>query len=371
MFVSLFETKQDKVSLLEIIIPLLLFIFMITHASYLKGLLFPITLFSLPFLLACLIPLVFKNLNRSNWELFLIIAFLFFYVGLKIIRGMKGIGAEGDRDDALYQSVKFLLQGVYPYDKLTFLNNLVTTGPASIILSIPFVKFFNSIQILSIAAISFLAVYYWRYIGQKTERNFLSIFLALMIFLPFMNWEYWESGEELLYGFPLIYLSVILLTSEDSRYKTLKYLFTGFLLGTSLMIRINYVIPILIILFLLLINRNKEVFLSVLVMILTIIIYMFPFLLLNKHHFIFSFIKYLWLASHGKYPFEALIGIFICVFLVYVYGLRKLTLLRQLHILIALTLFSLYAVTGWATISWHAMFWFIPLIISLPFFLEQ
>jgi hypothetical protein len=122
-----FYIHKNKISDFEIIVCLGLFVFMILHQSYRGGILTPITLLTLPYLSIFIYLLFNRNIERKLFNRYIFFGFLFFYIGLKIYRGMANIGTEGDRDDALYQSTVYFINGVYPYDIITFLGNDITT----------------------------------------------------------------------------------------------------------------------------------------------------------------------------------------------------------------------------------------------------
>lgn len=157
---------KENVSVYEIVVCFMCFCFML--GGFHRGIDVPMLL-SVPYLLIYVYALFKRNMPRSVFNVWIVIAFFIFYIGLKIYRGMDSINSEGDRDDALYQSILNVMQGIYPYDKPTFLNNVVTTGPASILISLPFVALFNSISIVSVLVVFFLVVYVWKYVEPKTS----------------------------------------------------------------------------------------------------------------------------------------------------------------------------------------------------------
>lgn len=122
------DDNYQVISKREILVALLFFVFMIIHPRYL-GLrndgftLLPITLLTLPSLFLYLYALVNRKIKRETFNFLIVIAFFILYIGIKIYRGIDSIGREGDRDDALYQSVLYFLKGAYPFDKGTFCGN--------------------------------------------------------------------------------------------------------------------------------------------------------------------------------------------------------------------------------------------------------
>lgn len=365
------EDNYKTIGITEILIALLFFAFMIIHPRYLglrnDGLsLLPVTLLTLPTLFLYLYVLINRKVKRETFNLLIVIAFFTLYLGIKIYRGMDSIGREGDRDDALYQSVYIFLQGVYPFDKGTFCcNPPITAGPASVLFSLPFVKFFNNINILSTLVMAFIVFYLWKYIERVSVRPILTLALIVMVFHPYFNWCYWESSEELLYGMPFLYLAVLIFLKQWLCIKWPKFFIIGILLGISSMVRICYMLPAVMVLFLIYRNSRRYLIYSIIGIVLTVSLFSLPFLILNYKHFLFH---YLWGATlYQKGNFE--IAFFVAIIFIWSYSkiIKNFPLASQAHILIALAVITGHIYSGLLLIPWHVYYWMIPVLIAVPF----
>ncbi|TAM37166.1 hypothetical protein EPN54_05200 [bacterium] len=360
-----------SIGMREILIALLLFVFMIVHPRYL-GLrgealsLLPVTFLTLPSLFLYLYALVNRKIKRETFNFLIVIAFFILYVGIKLYRGMDSIGKEGDRDDALYQSVLYFLQGIYPFDKATFCQPApITCGPASVLFSLPFVFFFNNINIFPVFVMAFIIFYLWKYVEKETGYPILTLALSVMVFFPYFNWCYWESAEDILCGWPFLYLSLFIFLKGRIKTAWLRFFIIGILLGISCMFRISYLFPAAAVLFLILRNNLKYLAYSVLGAVLIVILLSLPFLVLNYKHFLSG---YLWgTALYTRGNFEMLFFVIIVLFQLYCTVIRKLPLASQAHILIALSAIAAYVYSGLLLIPWHVYYWMIPLLIALPF----
>ena len=358
------------ISTKEILTALLFFAFMIIHPAYLglgkKGLnLLFITLLTLPTLFLYFYAFMNPKTKRETFNLLIVIAFFILFIGIKIYRGMDSIGKEGDRDDQLYQSINYFLKGIYPFDKPTFLNQPITCGLASIVLSLPFVKFFNNINIFTIFVMVFIVFYLWKYVEKTTARPILTLALTTMVFFPYFNWSYWESSEEILYGWPFLYLAVLIFIKDWINTKWLKFFCIGILLGICGMVRINYAFPIIAVLFFIFKTHLRYSLYSLAGIILAVSVFSMPFFILNYRHF---FSHYLWgsiMYARGNY--EITFFVIIVFFELYLNIIRKLPLVNQVHILIALSTIVGYIYSGLLLVPWHVFNWMIPSLIALPF----
>lgn len=371
MKIDLEDDYDKRLSSREIIAAFLFFVFMILHPRYLGGRhdgfsLLPITLLTLPTVFLYLYVSINRKMKRETFNLLIVIAFFIFYLGIKIYRGMDSIGREGDRDDALYQSVNFFLQGIYPFDKPTFCcKPPITSGPSSVLLSLPFVKFFNNINILSAFVMAFIVFYIWKYIERVSARPILTLALIVMVFHPYFNWCYWESSEELLYGMPFLYLAVLIFLKQWIDIKWLRFFIIGILLGISSMVRICYMLPAAMVLFLIFRNSRRYLIYSIIGIVLTVSLFSLPFLILNYKHFLFH---YLWGATlYQKGNFET--AFFVAIIFIWLYSkvIKNFSQASQAHILIALAVITGHIYAGLFLIPWHVYYWMIPTLIALPF----
>ncbi|MBU1121495.1 MAG: hypothetical protein KKF54_02185 [Candidatus Omnitrophica bacterium] len=361
---------KSRVSFLEISLCFVLFSFLLIRGTF-RGVLLPIMLFALPHLILYGYALINRNIKRETFNKLIFVSFCVFYIGIKIYRGMDCIGNEGDRDDALYQSVTHFLNGQYPYSELTFRHHVIATGPSSILLSLPFVKFFNSIQVVSTATILFLVAYIWRYVQKASKVPILSLALTVMIMTPFSNFNFWESGEELLYGLPFLYLAVIMFFNKSIKQDFIKDILIGIFLGISLLVRMNYAFPIAVILGFVLFNKGIKNFIFTLISFLfTVLIICFPFAVMNHNHFI-THILGTWFD--GDISFMAQNVLFFSSFIIwaYYYAIKKMPLKNQIHILIGISLFIGYIATGYISLPWHVLYWAIPFLITFPYLYED
>lgn len=358
--------KKNRVSILEISLCFVLFFFLLMRPTY-RGELLPIMLFALPHVILYGYALFNRNIKRSTFNKLIFISFCIFYLGIKFYQGMDCIGVASDRDDALYQSVRHFLNGEYPYDKLTFRRHAILTGPSSILLSLPFVKIFNSIQVISAATILFLVIYLWRYVEKVSKVPILSLSLTLLILTPFSNAILWAAEEELLYGLPFLYLSVIIFLNENIKKDFIKDILIGIFLGISLMVRLTYIFPIVVILFFILLNKGiKNVILALLSLIFTTLIICSPFVVMNPKHFIPHFPP-IWFIGDISFISQIILFFSAFIILMYYYTISKMQLKSQVHILIGISLFIGYIPTGYIGMPWHILYWAIPLMISFPF----
>ncbi|UCD15934.1 MAG: hypothetical protein JSV34_02475 [Candidatus Omnitrophota bacterium] len=357
---------KSKVSILEISLCFVLFFFLLIRGTY-RGVLLPIMLFALPHLLLYAYALINRNIGRDTFNKLIFVSFCIFYIGIKLYRGMDCIGHEGDRDDALYQSVKHFLNGEYPYKEFTFLHHVIHTGPSSVLLSLPFVKLFNSIQVVSAAAILFLVTYLWRYAEKISKVPILSLALTVMIMTPFSNFNFWESGEELLYGLPFLYLAVIMFFSKRIKQDFIKDMLIGIFLGISLLVRMTYAFPGVVILCFVLFNKGIKNFIFTLIsLIVTILIICFPFAVMDHKHFI-SHILVTWFAADVSFIGQNVLFFAAFIVLMYYYTISKWPLKNQVHILIGVSLFIGYIATGYISLPWHVLYWAIPFMITFPY----
>ena len=345
-----------------------LFLFMTLRGNYRGGFLTPITLWSLPVLVATLGWSVFshRHFSPKTWTAILIFAFLVFLIGIKLYRGLDGIGAQGDRDDALYQSVIHLLQGRYPYDTPTFLDNPITTGPTSILVSLPFIALFNSPHVVSIMTLGFLAFYMAGYVKRKTGVAYLALFIATLTFIPFSNWAFWEGSEEVLYGFPFLYGAIVILAStKDTPHRDL---IGGLLLGFAVMVRISYVLPVAVVWLVFALHRPiRRSLLVGLGTLVGAVLVSVPFLILNGNHFIHEFIRAVWLGSDSSYFVEAVLAVLLVGAPLYFLKLRHVDLSLQLNLCVAICVVLGHGLQGLMSRPWHAQYWFIPVAIAAPF----
>lgn len=361
-----FIGEKSKVSILEISLCFVLFFFLLIRGTF-RGALLPILLFTLPYVMLYVYALFNRNIKRGTFNKLIFVAFCIFYIGMKFYRGMDCLNMGSDRDDALYQSVTHFLNGEYPYDKLTFLHHVIFTGPSSILLSLPFVKFFNSIQIFSTATILFLVIYLWQYAEKDSRVPILSLSLTIMTLTPFFNTIFWGAEEELLYGLPFLYLAVITFFSKNIKSDSIKGIVIGMLLGISVMVRMTYMFPALGVLFLILRHKRVGNFtVTLLSFILTALLICLPFVNMNMGHFIAKFPP-IWFI--GGISFISQITLFFLAFVIqmYFYTIRKMNLRSQFHILISLGIFIGYIPTGYFSMPWHVLYWAVPFMITFPY----
>jgi hypothetical protein len=141
--------------------------------------------------------------------------------------------ASANRDEAAEFAAKAFVAGVSPWGDPAAVGGNVTTGPASVLITTPFVSAFGRINELSFVFwLGFLAFLAW---GDLTMRN--GSFLDLALFYSLGQFEivaaqYW-SLEELYY--PHLLLAVAFLAIARQR-----YVLAGALLALSVLCRTNY-----------------------------------------------------------------------------------------------------------------------------------
>lgn len=368
MKLNSFIADKNKISILEISLCFTLFFFLLIRGTFRTALL-PMLLLSLPHVILYGCALFNKDIKRNTFNKLIFVSFCIFYIGIKLYRGMDSLNSEGDRDDALYLGVIGLLNGQYPYEGLlTFRGHAIFSGPASILLSLPFVKIFNNIQIVSTAAVLFLVIYLWRYAEKISRIPILSLSLTLLILTPFANFDFWESGEELLYGLPFLYLSIIIFFSEKIKKDFLKTILIGMFLGISLMVRMTYIFPAAVVLFFVTLNKGiKKFILAALSLIFTILLICLPFAAMNYKHFIRHFLLERWFEGDVSFISQNVLFFSSFIILMYFYTLKKMPVISQIHILITAGIFISYTAVGYISLPWHALYWAVPFLIAFPY----
>lgn len=357
---------KGKISFLEISLCFVLFSILLIRGTY-RGILLPIMLFALPYVMLYGYAALNRKITRDTFNKLIFAAFCIFYLGIKLYRGMDCIGHEGDRDDALYQSTINFLNGRYPYAELTFRHHVIHSGPSSILLSLPFVKLFNNIQVVSALAILFLAAYLWKYAERFSTAPVLSLALTVMVLTPFANFNFWECGEELLYGLPFLYLSVIIFFNKRIKRDFIKSIVIGILLGISALVRITYVFPISVILGFILVNKGIKNFISaVIAFIFAFLVICLPFAVMDYKHFI-PHILLTWFDADVSFMTQNVLFFSAFIILAYYHTISKMPLISQIHILIGISLFIGYIATGYISLPWHVLYWAIPFLITFPY----
>lgn len=366
MNLDYFIADKNRVSILEISLCFILFFLLLIRGAF-RGILLPLFLFTLPYVVLYVYAAINRRIERSIFNKLIFLAFCLFYIGSKIYRGMDCIGNGSDTDDALYQSTISFLNGCYPYDKLTFLNHSVFTGAISILLSLPFVKFFNSIHIVSIAVILFLVIYLWRYAEKISRIPILSLSLIIMVLTPFFNTIFWNSEEEPLYGLPFLYLALMVFFSQNVKSDFIKSIVIGIFLGISVMVKMTYGFAAVAMLFFILANKGIKQFIRVLIsFIITVVVICLPFVFMNPGHFISKFPP-IWFI--GDISFVSQITLFFLVFIIlsYYYTLRRMSKISQIHILVGISIFVGFIPTGYFSMPWYVLYWAVPFMITFPY----
>jgi hypothetical protein len=303
--------------------------------------------------------------TRQHKHVILIIAFAIFYVGIKVYRGMSTLNVEGDRDDALYYSVVNLLHGIYPYDKPTFLGQSVTTGPVSILMSVPFVLAFDNINILSVILL-FLTIWFLFQIERDNQVPIIPVALCSFLFFNIRS-DFWHAAEEIIYGWVFIFLAIALLSASMKKRGTLVMLSIGCLLGIAAMVRIAYVIPISMILLLCVIEMGAgSALVAVAGAVITITFITLPFLMMNPVHFIDSFLLHTWLGWASGDLFGIMTAFLLAALLfpfLWLY-VKNLSRRGSYYLLVGVGATFAYLMTG--LIMKHVLFWFIPLLFAFP-----
>lgn len=193
-----------------------------------------------------------------------------------------------------------------------------------------------------------------------------------MIFVPCFRWEFFEAGEEVIYGWMFIYMAVWLIHNQTVIQKMfLKSVVIGILLGIAFMVRVSYMFPIAVIMMLLFLENKKQAFVCCAGIIMTSIIFCLPFLLMDAHHFITQFIGKVWLQKRNDYGVQMIVTFFILLFPICYFLKDRISRQSQYYILISAVVFFSYLMTGFIGFLWHAIFWMTPLIIATPFLYKE
>ena len=188
-------------------------------------------------LLLVLALLVFRSPRWTIYAAITIVLIIHLYFYTQIISKLDH-DAASTRDNAVEMTTKAFLRGENPWNHLTELDVAATTGPASILLAIPFVLIFGEINWL--AFLFWLLIFVILFSGEFIERNNAFPFLTLLFLtglFGFTHTLYW-SLEELYFGYlfiPLAYWSV----------NQQRFFLAGAFLAIPVLIRLNYVFVIL------------------------------------------------------------------------------------------------------------------------------
>lgn len=360
--------NKNRISLLEISLCFILYFFLLIRGTY-RVQLVQMLLLASPHVILYGYALFNRDIKRDTFNKFIFLSFCIFYIGIKLYRGMDSLNSEGDRDDALYLGVISLIDGQYPYEGLlTFRGHAIISGPSSILLSLPFVKLFNSIQVVSTAVILFLIIYLWKYAEKISKIPILSLSTTILILTPFSNFDFWESGEELIYGLPFLYLAVIVFFSEKIKKDSVKAILIGAFLGVSLMVRMSYIFPAAVVLFFVSLNKGiKKSLLAGLSFLSTVILICLPFIAMDNKHFTRHFLLERWFEGDVSFISQNVLFFSSFIILIYFYTLKKMPIVRQIHILISAAIFISYTAIGYISLPWHTLYWTIPFLIAFPY----
>jgi hypothetical protein len=188
-------------------------------------------------LLLVLALLVFRSPRWTIYAAITIVLIIHLYFYTQIISKLDH-DAASTRDNAVEMTTKAFLRGENPWNHVTELDVATTTGPASILLAIPFVLIFGEINWL--AFLFWLLILVILFSGEFIERNNAFPFLTLLFLtglFGFTHTLYW-SLEELYFGYlfiPLAYWSV----------NQQRFFLAGAFLAIPVLIRLNYVFVIL------------------------------------------------------------------------------------------------------------------------------
>lgn len=353
---------------LESALALLIFLFMILHPAYL-GLreavdLTPILLFSLPVVVVFIFGFW---ISRKNFINGLLLTTLFFVTAIKFFRLNSNLGNGGDRDDHVFGMAQAVLNGDAHFPVMTFRNMPATAGPTSTVLSLPFVYFWNNVDVVSWLFLLMLLYYFFRRSQREDQGPWLGLSLGFLVFFPYLNWSYWESSEELMFGWAFLVPATVMIarTQKDGPQGSFRVsIGAGLLAGLAVGVRIAYVIPFLYLLLVLFFERRwKSAWIVGLSSIASFILISLPVVLRSSvEEYLFNWLIPVWLKYKNNGIGQSLVNIG-AVTLVALCSKRWKWDIR-LGVIVTSAVGLL--LVGFFFIKWEFYFWFLPILIWLP-----
>jgi hypothetical protein len=188
-------------------------------------------------LLLVLALLVFRSPRWAIYSAITLVLIIHLYFYTQIISKLDH-DAASTRDNAVEMTTKAFLRGENPWNHVSELGVPATTGPASILLAIPFLLIFGEINWL--AFLFWILVFLILFSGEFRERNSAFPFLSLLFLtglFGFTHTLYW-SLEELYFGYIFIPLAFWSVNQQ-------RLFLAGALLAIAVLIRLNYVFVVL------------------------------------------------------------------------------------------------------------------------------
>ncbi len=192
--------------------------------------------FALVLLAAVVLSAVFGAKRHTVYALlFLLLVWFAGQYCLSIATGPHDGGS--DRDEAVEIASRALLRGENPWAQSTGVSGEITTGPASVLIGVPFVLADGDIDLLRFAFwCSFFGCLLW---GDLSRRNQSFVGLGLLFLtgiLGFHHTMHW-SLEELYFGYLILFGAWV-------AYGVGALSSMGALAGVALMVRLAYAFPV-------------------------------------------------------------------------------------------------------------------------------
>ncbi len=357
-------------SQLESALALSVFLFMILHPAYLGFReavdLTPILLFSLPVVVVFIFGFWTSRKSFING---LLLTTLFFVTAIKMFRLDSNLGNLGDRDDHVFGMAQAVLSGGAHFPVMTFRNMPATAGPTSTVLSVPFVYFLNNVDVVSLPFLLMLLYYFFRRSQREDQGPWLGLSLGFLVFFPYLNWCYWESSEELMFGWAFLVPATLMIAralKDGPQGSPWILIAAGLLSGLAVGVRIAYVIPSLYLLLVLVFEcRWKSAMVVGLSCIASFILISLPVVLRSSvEEYVFNWLIPIWFKYNNNGIGQSLLY-FGSVMIVALCSKRW-----KWDIRVGVVVSSAVGMwlVGFFFLKWEFYFWFLPILIWLPEF---